>query len=359
MTMVSVTTPITYPIMSRANGLPALNSNANVTLDAAGEYTAIIFMAYEAMTISHVGFGVTTATGSPTADVRIETVDASGLPSGTLWATNTNIVTGALSTGWGLHALTASASVSAGQMVCVKVAYNSGTALALTRFSNVQLGGSEGLPYAVLNTGTPTKTVLTLSLAWAVGSSATSFYTFTGLILPASSVSNDVYANTDGNRRGVRFRVPFACRCIGALDWNGSQNGDYNVSLYSDGGTELESVSVDGDHSVVGTNALQNVFFDTQVSLSAGTWYRFVKTPTSVTNDHISVTTLPSANYMGGFGWGNGNAHYTTFTTGGGWVDSATDQIPTFMRLLIDQIDDGTGSGASGGGHILGGTVVR
>ena len=95
------------------------------TMDASGDYDAIVLAAREAMTISHVGFRTGAVAGSPTADVRIETVAATGLPSGTLWATNTNIVTGALSgSTYALHALTASASITACQMFDVKTASN-------------------------------------------------------------------------------------------------------------------------------------------------------------------------------------------------------------------------------------------
>lgn len=360
MALVALPSVFSFPVPARGTATPAVGTTAAITLDAAGEYTAVIFMARQAMTISHVGFHVTTATGSPTADVRIETVAADGMPSGTLWAANTNLVTGALSTGWGLHALTASASVTAGQMVCVKVLYNSGTTLALSRVNNLVWGGSEGNPYAVLNTGTPTKTaLLSYCLLMAIGSSATSFYGLRSVIMPGSAITNTAYANATGERRGVRFQVPFPCRCCGMLDWNSASVGDFDISLYDDAGTLLESAAVDGDHAVNTSVGTQNLFFDTPVTLAANTWYRAVKTPTSATNDTISVLTLPSADYMGGFGWGNGKAHYTTFTTAGGWVDSATDQIPLFMRPLMDQLDDGAGGGTTGGGHILGGTVVR
>jgi hypothetical protein len=69
----------------------------------------------------HVGFRAGTAAGSPTIEVRIETLDASGLPSGTLWATNTNGTTGTVSSNtYVLWALTASASIAKGQMFCVR-----------------------------------------------------------------------------------------------------------------------------------------------------------------------------------------------------------------------------------------------
>ena len=345
MTLQALNAALAYPPRFGANGTVAVGTTGAITIDAAGEYIALVIIARQAMTISHVGVGVTTATGSPTADIRIETVDASGMPSGTLWATNTNLVTGALSTGFTLHALTASASIAAGQRFCVKVLYNSGTTIGLTRLNNVLW--EPGLPYGVFNTGTPTKqssSSFTYHIAWVLGSSTTSFYRIPGLV-PATAFSANAYNNTGGDRRGIRFRVPFKSRMCGILDWPFSSTGDFDYSLYDDAGSEIESTSMDGDHMSNASSDLAHLFFDTPQELQPNTWYRAVRSPTSATNITLGVMTLPSANHLGATGWGVGNAHYTTFTTGGGWVDSATDQVPVFMRLLLDQLDDGVGAG--------------
>ena len=42
------------------------------TLDAAGEYVALVAQAREAMTISHFGFRANAVAGSPTADLRLK-----------------------------------------------------------------------------------------------------------------------------------------------------------------------------------------------------------------------------------------------------------------------------------------------
>src|SRR5580765_13275 len=126
MTMVSTSGLIQWPQRFQTASSPGLNNIA--TLTAAGHYVCYISIAQEDMVISHVGFRVGTCTGSPTADCRIETVATTGLPSGTLWATNTNIVTGTLSTDTNvLNALTAAATITKGQVFAVKIAYNSGT----------------------------------------------------------------------------------------------------------------------------------------------------------------------------------------------------------------------------------------
>lgn len=343
MAPVTLKKPIAWPgNFERVSASPATSTIA--TVDAAGEYVAFIFCAREAMTISHVGFRPGLASGSPTIDVRIEDVDpATGLPTGTLWATNTNIVTGAVaSNNWFLAAqLTASASIAKGQIVCVKLAYNSGTSLQLHRLGNHD-SSITNLPYEVLNTGTPTKGVLAGSIGLALGSSSTSFYQVPGII-PYSIVTNSAFNNTNGARRGLKFTIPFSCRCVGLRFWNSTSVGDFNAVIFDDAGTPAEfgssSTAFEGDRGAASGSAFLECYFDNAVNLVAGTTYRAVLEPTSTTNITLSVVTLPSVDYRGATPSGT-DAHYTTYASSA-WSDVETDEFP-LMDLLIDQIDDGT-----------------
>jgi hypothetical protein len=89
---------------------------------------------------------------------------------------------------------------------------------------------------------------------------------------------------------------------------------------------------------------MTEIYFDAAATLTAGTAYRAVIEPTSATNCNITTATLPSADYRGA--WPHGlNSVYCTYTTGGGaWDDTATTLLP-FMDIIIDQLDDGAGSG--------------
>jgi hypothetical protein len=309
-----------------------------VTLDAAGEYHSVIFCAREAMTISHVGWRCGAATGSPTADIRIETVDTAGLPSGTLWAANTNIVTGALTANaTTLFALTASASIAAGQMFCVKIAYNSGTSFIVQRFSNVT--PNLGVPYVVNNTGAPAKAGLN-GLILALGSSTTAFYCVPGAF-PLTTTTNTAFNNTNGARRGLRFQTPFNCRAVGVRFYGRSNNADFNAAMFDDAGTELSSSSTafDGDQLAnLDASGVYEVYFDNPVTLSPGTWYRAALEPSSATNMNISHYTLPDSNYRSA--WPGGTNHHLTTYASGAWTDTATADIPA-IEIMIDQLDDG------------------
>lgn len=354
MALAQLNTSVAWPDCVNIGVAPSVASAS--LLDASGEYEAVIFCAREAMTITHVAFRNAAAVGSPTADIRIETVDpATGLPSGTLWATNTNIVTSTLTTGWqGTFALTAAATIAAGQIVCVKIVYNTGTS-----FTPNKLQGSfqknRSIPYRVVNTGTPTKTVSSDCLCLALGSSSTAFYNVPGLTPVITVAATNLNNGTAGAKAGLRFQVPFACRVAGLRLFNGTATGDYNVAVYDDTtGSAVElgnsSTAFDGDNNLNIATGATDVYFDNPVVLSAGVWYRVAIEPSSATNTTFYLFTLSNANYRSAMQHGL-NAHYTTFTTAGGWVDTATAQIP-FMDLLIDQLPD---TASPGGSHFVGG----
>jgi hypothetical protein len=321
-----------------------LTTQVVATLNAAGEYAAYVFRAKEAMTISHVGwFG--TASGSPTADVRVETVDAAtGLPTGTLWAANTNLVTGTVTNNaWRLDALTASASIAAGDWVAVKWVYQSGTSVAVAEIPGPGLG-TMARPYKVVNTGTPTRSAITSAIMAAIGSSATDFYKLEGIIA-VNATNASTFTTTNSEARGVRFQVPFPCRCVGIARYNVSSSlGDHNVVLADDSGTELSSSSTTFEGDVFAAAAGKSMqFFDNPVTLSANTWYRAFVEATSATATHFPRYSIPSSDYSETKPAAN---FESCIRVSGTWTDTATD-VP-IVDILIDQLDDGAGSGGGG-----------
>jgi hypothetical protein len=355
MTLVSTGSVIAWPghCISPNGG----STSTEATLDASGEYTGLAFQAREDMVVSHVGFRCGTATGSPTLELRMETIDpATGLPSGTLWNTNTNVTTGTLSSNTDVvAALTASATINRGQSAFLKVLYASGTSVNVMRSNAVSgtSGGASAFPYRVINTGTPTKSAVTASQAalYALGSGATSFYYVPGTI-PANAVTHSTFNNTSSAKRGLRFTPPFKCRCVGIRYFQATSVGDFNAILMSDAGSELSSSStaIEGDVNAASSAAATDIYFDNPVTLDAGTAYRAVIEPSSATNCNVSFYTLPSADYRSAKPGGSA-AMYTTFA--GSWTDSTTE-VP-LMDILIDQIDDGAGSGGGARQKVYGG----
>jgi hypothetical protein len=356
MTLVSLPSPIQWPGIVGATGGGAFLTTVT-TLTSAGHYVAYVFVAREDMVVSHVGARVGTVAGSPTLTATVETVDSTtGLPNGAGFGSSSGTTGTVSSSTYVLQALGASATIPKGSAFAVKFALASGTSVVVSGIGNLAVQVGSSLPYAVLNTGTPTKGDLSATAPmFALGSSSTTFYQVPGT-LPLSAVSNGAFNNsTAGSKRGLLFTPPMNCRAIGLRWLAESAVGNYNGVLYNNAGSELSSSSTafGGNVTAASGNRASTIYFDNAVTLTAGTPYRIAIEPTSTTNTNVSTYTLPSANYRSATPAGT-TAQYTTFTTAGGWVDSATDTIPV-MDVILDQIDDGAGSGGGGVIGVIGG----
>ena len=171
--------------------------------------------------------------------------------------------------------------------------------------------------------------------------------------MPVTAFTNGTFNNTNSARRGLRFVPVIDCRAVGIRWYKSTGAGDYNAVLTDDSGTELSSSSTAYDGDIGFQNASSgsaHVYFDNAVTLAAGTAYRISIEPTSATNANVSVVTLPSSDYFSATPCvAPSSAQYFTFVSGPRFTDSTT-HIP-LMDVIIDQVDDGTGSGASGGGQ--------
>lgn len=349
MSLQTLPSVILYPGRSNTNNSTG-TFTASSTLDASGEYVAYMGYAIEDMVVSHVGIRTHTATGSPTVEIRIETVDGTtGLPTGTLWATNTNVTTGTLTASdFSVHALTASATISKGSYYAVKILYATGTTFALSRFT-AAMASQSILPYQVLNTGTPTKADFgVLTYCMALGSSSSVFYKIPRM-LPVTATAVGLSASTATfDAVGVRFKVPFKCRCAGFLHTTASATaGPFTYGIYNDAGSEVSSSStswLDMDIPVTpGVYSMMSLYFDNPVELSPDTWYRLALWPTSATSITLIGFEYDSAGLQAA-GPGGVNWHLTKKALAGAWDDSNT-LVGIHTSLILDQLDDGVGSG--------------
>lgn len=326
-------------------------TGGSTTLDAAGEYHAIAIYAHQDMAISHVFLKLNAVSGSPTADIRIETMDAStGLPSGTLWATNTNIVTGTLTTTGAAHALTATANVSKGQWFVVKIAYNSGASLQL--FSAVAMAIVQSVNYSIVNTGTPSRGVGT-NVSIGIGPSATQMYHIGGGTYPLISTSGVVNVNnTNGGRIGGRFELPFKAEIHGVR--TALLANDADISIYEDGGGAVSGATGSFDASAAAPSSglpFTDVIFATPFVPTINTRYRAAIVPTTGSNVGLRSWEVTAAGLLTGCP-GEGLIHRTDYTTSGGWVETAA-QLPN-IDLIIKRLDDGVGGGDSSPRIIVG-----
>lgn len=355
-TLVLLPSPIIWPGI--VGPITTGSSIANgATLTSAGHYYAYVFVAREDMVISHIGVRYGTAVGSPTVTVGIEAIDTTGFPVGSAGFGSTNATTGTITSNtYVLTALGGSATIPKGTAFAVKMALASGTSQIISLINAQNPAFTSNLPYIITNTGTPTRAIFGASAGLvALGSSSTTFYQVPGLI-PATAVTAAGAFNNSvaGAKRGMLFTPPMDCRIVGMRWYGAGSTGDYTVAVFDNSGNELSSsaTSFDGDlYSGSGASTM-TVYFDNPVTLAAGTPYRVSVEPTTTTNVNVGTIQLPSVNYRSSSPAGTA-AQYTTFTTAGGWVDSATDTIP-MMDIIIDQVDDGAGTGGGGAPRCIG-----
>ena len=302
------------------------------------------FQAPKTGTIDRVLWQSGTAVGSPTVDVRLETV-GTGSPSGTLFGADTNIVTGTVASNTAYEStLTAGASVTQGDFLSLVWAYDSGTsiqiALASSSASSMQLNlpqiSTAGtysiiagrLPYAAIRYSDGTYCPIAPGgVAYGVGSAITAY--------------------TSGEK-GLRFRLPNPVRVSGFWSSN-DPDVDVTYSLYADatapGGTAIRSLVVETNRFIQKNAVVSQYNFSSAVTLAANTWYRLVGSPSGSPGTRFNVNTIPSASYAAAVA----TDHHLTESSGGSWIDTTT--ILPQIGVIIDGLDDGAGGG--GGGLIL------
>lgn len=346
--------PISYPGVNGVNNSTG-NFTAGSTLDAAGEYYAYVGIATEDMSVTHVGVRTHTATGSPTVEIRIEAIHATtGLLNG-LIGTTTNVTTGTLTASdFSVHALTSTATIAKGTPYAVVFKYATGTTWALSRYP-AALTAQSVFPYVIANTGTPTKTDMGIySFCIALGSSSTSFYKIPRTIPITNTAVSSSASTSTYDATGVRFKVPFKCRCVGFIHPNSGVAGRFDYGIYTgtNAASETEVSSslttwFDTDILVgTGTFNTSTLYFDNAVTLSADTWYRLALWPTTSTSCGFIGFEYDDANLQA-VGPGGNNWHFTRKALGGSWDDSNTLVSP-FLSLVIDQLDDGVSAGGGG-----------
>jgi len=284
MALVQTGTPVYYPPTTGVgSGIPSFTSTA---ISTAGYKTGLMFQSPVTDTITHVSFRTGT-TNAGTVNIRIETYDTStGFPSGTLWATNTSASYALLASDDNLTievALTAAASVNAGDFVCIVIESASSFTCNITNGMGASSSQYYSAPNCFTNLGT-----------WATRNSecpvtvpkfGTNGYIYMDQFMPAETVTTRTFNNTSTpDVRGNKITFPFGGRIRGfwaAIDLDGAAT----ATLYADdASTVLGSVNL---YTNVPPNAsgLRIGFdFATGIDVTAGQTVYLVIEPTSDSN---------------------------------------------------------------------------
>jgi len=325
------------------SGIPLTDTKV---LDASGEYYAWCGPVHKAGTITQVGFTIRDLVADGDADIRVETLNSSGQPSGTLWDTNTEVtvsLTSADDASVKWVTLTSGASVSTNDWIAVKVRANASSTpnLRLRAFDIWQAG----TPYGVLDVGTPSSDLVSPPIYPK--------YSDGDLVRTPQPLLNAPNQNqffSNAKIVGNKFRLPFDATVKGF--WlNADINADATFRLYdSDGSTVLASQNVYyGVVRAAGDVYPRWMIFDSDVSLSANTWYRIGLVSGSATTSYISKTNIPSG-YTGltNCWWIDPDDPYAacyhteassgTPTGEGDWTDT-TSQV-CYIGVIITEISE-------------------
>jgi len=310
---------------------------SSAALVASGKI-GFVFQAPKTGTIDRVLWQSGTASGAPTVDVRLETV-GTGSPSGTLFATNTNIVTGTVASNTAYEStLTAGASVTQGDFLSLVWAYNSGTSIQIALGNNPISPMQLNLPQ-ISTAGT--YAIISARAAYAALRYSDSSYVPISTGGVAYGVLSTIAAYTTGEK-GIRFRFAHPIRISGFWSTN-DPDVDITYSLYADatapGGTAIRSVTIATNRFIQKSPALSQYSFSSSVTLSANTWYRLVGAPSGSPGTRFVINTIPSASYAAAVA----TDHMLTESSGGSWVN--TETILPQIGVIADGFDDGAGSG--------------
>lgn len=303
-----------------------------------------IYVAPKAGNIRWIGTTYSALSGSPTVDLRCETV-SSQLPSGTLFGTNTNAAYSPVATNslvW--TQLTADAVVSAGDKIAVVVGYTSGTS-ATCIYQSGGPGFSQWLsPYpVVMNSG-----------SWAMSGSTPMVCLkyddgtiIRGALVASNLANTNTGSGTNPNERATVWTQPIAGSLTGVrFTSNLDSASAYSINLYEGTNTTPALTLSVGAGSVVNASAGIVTHSLGSTNLVAGTTYRLSVKVTSATAQQLYRVLFPStAERDATFG-----EMWSDTRNGGAWIGAVTTTSEQIFPLFGSLSAGGGGSPNLNGG---------
>ncbi len=343
MTLQTLPSLIAYPGLQVTVSGNTLSS----TIDASGEYAGVVFVAPKSGNIASFGWLPSTP-ATATLELRAEPVGTDGFPTGSLWATNTNL-TGITPTAntWRWDTFTAAVAVTKGDLVAIFLKYASGTSSGVRQWNNIVSGFYiNGLPYNIVNAGSPAKSTYAMVCAIKYDDGSVPPC---GL-LPVATTTNPTVTideTSTPDEVGIKFTLPFACTVAGMAMKAVFAGRLFDVHLYDGSDNVLASLTgIDTDKSG-NVHALGTYLFSAEVNLAPVTTYRLTMAPKSgAASVSVPKVTFDASSTRSAWP-GGANAVWTQRTDGGAWTD--TDTAISVLELLVSKLDDG----ASAGGGLL------
>lgn len=335
----------------------SVNTAAQTTLQAIGDYVAVIRQAEEAATITGVSIFVDVHSGGTGSFVRVglQSVGSNGHPSGT-WLgyvdkerTNANFPLFGPTT----HTLGSSVSLTRGQLYAIVAEALSGTWSSGTNFrtnDNYYVGIENDLAFPYL----ANKVAGVTSKSNGSGAYTHSCVSSTRMYGTPHNPQNvaSISSASTPNEIGNYFRLPtgistsysvLGVRLLIALT---DSAGTFDLTLYDSSNTVLQQVSFTCSNVVGGaTSMYQRDFYFDESSLTAltpGTYYRIaIKATNATAIGGMGSISIPTSLGMTAYTGVDGTYIYTSRTGSGSWTNVSGQMH--LMRLLLSDVTGGGG----------------
>lgn len=288
--------------------------------------------------LSHIGFRTGAVTSAATLRVRVETLDSTGTPTGTLIDANATGSQASPATNTNYEvALAGNVAVTKNQRVAVVIDAPSGTVnLQLTRLSAANYA-MLAIPYTnFYNDVTWTKqaTSPVLALKYDDGT-----YPYLPSCFPPSSFSAITFNDTTVafDEAGNKFTLPMECRVVGFWSNLGTTTGLFTNKLYDASDNVIASQADTSAQTLFGGSAVKIERLDTPVILQPDTIYRQTLDSTDNTNKtsrRLNFDSTAISEVM----QGGADIQYTQRKGSGAWTDTPAARM--FIGLIIDQINN-------------------
>lgn len=325
---------------------------------------SVVLQATRAGSLRKIHFIVVSVATDATLDIRVETIDSTGNPTGTLWATNTNVTHSTHAAGtWYAVTLTADATFARGDKFAVVFQRSGAGAISIsigTGFENSGFVWSGHFPRRVGFNGASwakDDIVANIGLEMSDGS----FMPCGNIMHTGTLDSNSALQFRSGdasNEEGNLFTAPFTAKVVGLfarLRQGSAAGGQFQLSLY-DGSiaapaSALAQCPTEDSTTHLNTNyGVHMYFFPTPTYIIEGKTYRVCAYSAEATFGIYMERLRVSNNAHLLMSPGGINCYRTSRAQAGPgtFSDTNTEVFPG-MGLVIDEIVELTGHPAFGG----------